>query len=268
MNLTALRSGAALTLDDVRRVAPSVFAEHASPKASAKYQFIPTFEIVTRLQENGMVIVAAAQAKTRLATNRGFTFHQLRFRRASDLALAPRARAVGDVFPEIVLSNSHDLSTAYNVNAGLFRLACMNGMTLPIGRGWGYGTRHTGDVVGEIVDGTFKLIDAFPKLMDTVERWRGVHLTRDQQLAFADAAMPLRFPIGAQVDVEDLVRVRREDDRENDLWTTYNRLQENLLRKGTPVGRRTSRDVTSLVVDTRINKSLWTLAERLEEIVS
>jgi hypothetical protein len=66
------------------------------------------------------------------------------------------------------------------------------------------------------------------------------------------------------------------------LWTTFNRVQENVIRGGLSArapatiengrrvrGRRvTTREVTGIDQDVKLNKSLWILGERMAELLS
>lgn len=63
---------------------------------------------------------------------------------------------------------------------------------------------------------------------------------------------------------------RRYEDRQDDLWTTYQRLQENLLKGGlsgrTAQGKRThTRAVNGIDGDVKLNRALWVMAESLLE---
>ena len=63
---------------------------------------------------------------------------------------------------------------------------------------------------------------------------------------------------------------RRYEDRQDDLWTTYQRLQENLLKGGIPgrtaQGKRThTRSVNGIDGDVKLNRALWVMAESLLE---
>jgi len=56
-----------------------------------------------------------------------------------------------------------------------------------------------------------------------------------------------------------------------DLWTTFNTVQENLIRGGlrgrTAKGNRTStRAVKGVSENVRLNKALWTLAEKMAQL--
>jgi hypothetical protein len=60
---------------------------------------------------------------------------------------------------------------------------------------------------------------------------------------------------------------RRYDDQKNDLWTTYNRVQENVIKGGIrQVNRRKSRGVNGIDENLRLNKALWTLAEQMKQL--
>lgn len=68
---------------------------------------------------------------------------------------------------------------------------------------------------------------------------------------------------------------RRHADAGNDLWRTFNRVQENAIRGGMSAWdrdaaghrrRTTTRDVNGIDADVRINKALWMLGERMAQI--
>ena len=62
---------------------------------------------------------------------------------------------------------------------------------------------------------------------------------------------------------------RRSHDVGNDLWTVFNRIQENVTRNGNvPTEkvnnrRRSIRTIRSIDADLTINKKLWEAAEQL-----
>jgi hypothetical protein len=99
-----------------------VFAASPLPGVSERYAFVPTAQIVSRLRGAGWIPVTAFEQRVRLDERRGFQKHLLRFQRAD---VVP---ARGEYTPELVLVNSHDRSSAYQLHAGLFRFVCGNGM--------------------------------------------------------------------------------------------------------------------------------------------
>lgn len=61
---------------------------------------------------------------------------------------------------------------------------------------------------------------------------------------------------------------RRRQDESDDLWTTYQRIQENLLKGGlsgrTAQGKRThTRAVNGIDGDVKLNRALWVMAENM-----
>ncbi|KPC54864.1 Uncharacterized protein AC509_5289 [Pseudomonas amygdali pv. morsprunorum] len=62
---------------------------------------------------------------------------------------------------------------------------------------------------------------------------------------------------------------RRREDRSGDLWTTFNRVQENTIIGGltgrNKQGRRTTtRAVNGIDQDVKLNRALWVLAQALQ----
>jgi len=71
------------------------------------------------------------------------------------------------------------------------------------------------------------------------------------------------------VDARTLLTLRRAEDQSSDLWTTFNRVQENLVRGGLSDGRRnrlgrlrTLRALTGIDSKIGLTKGLWSLAEQ------
>lgn len=267
-------SGTALDHNHIKAYAPSVFAERPWMKMSAKYQFVPTIKIIEGMQQEGFNVVKATQSKSRIEGKGEFTKHMLRFRR-SDQALT-----VGDTFPEVVLVNSHDGTSAYKLYAGLFRLACANGMVCCLGNLSEYTTRHTGNIQGEVIEASYKIVQDFPQIIDQVATWRGKELTTQQQVAFAESAALLRWEQEQeQPTPERLLAVRRPEDRaeEKSLWGASQRVQEALIRggnrydhrdeRGRLLQRRRTRGVTGIDQDVKLNRALWALTEKMASLL-
>lgn len=272
---------APLTIEQIQRAAPSAFAAEAYQDMSDRYAYIPTERVIQGMQAAGFSVFSAKQSRTREADRREHTKHMLRFRTAGDYATIK----VGDVIPEVVLVNSHDGTSAYKLMAGLFRLACSNGLMVSEGLIDSISIRHTGNVVDDVIEGTFRILDDLPKALDTVQEWRGLALTDGQQAAYAEAAHVIRFAdadgkVETPITAAQLLAPRRTVDRENDLFTTFNRVQENVIKGGLSARRRrepgergtiratTTRQVNGIAEDVRLNKALWTLTERMAALVS
>jgi hypothetical protein len=90
----------------------------------------------------------------------------------------------------------------------------------------------------------------------------------DQKIDFATKAIGIRWKNTEDIStltLETIVNPLRNGDVESNLWTTFNVVQEKLIRGGfvKEQGRKTRvvKPITSLTMDTMINKKLWELAE-------
>src|SRR5829696_9230501 len=75
----------ALSSDDLRRCAPSVYAEHARPGVSSRYTFVSTAQVVALLGAEGWEPVKASEQRVRLEDRIGFQMHEIRFARRVDV---------------------------------------------------------------------------------------------------------------------------------------------------------------------------------------
>lgn len=259
-----------LSNDQLMATCPSIFAQtpwggDATHKGmSAKYDFIPTIQVIDKMRDEGLLPVKAMQAKTRIEGKGDFTRHIIRFR-SSRLSWN-----VGDSLPEIVLVNSHDGSSSYQLSAGIFRLVCSNGMIVQSHDFGSYSTRHQGNVIDGVLDATYKIMDDVPMLEDRVHSYQALTLTQDQQKAYCERAIGLRWDKDEKgqypCDPTQLLRTRRSADNGDSLWLSYQRVQENLIKGGIrPLshhGRRT-RKVISPLSDYKLNRDLWALTEEI-----
>lgn len=257
----------ALTDDALRRVAPSVFADRPAPGLSNRYGFVPTIAAVDTLRESGFLPVKVEQSSSRTEGGHQFARHLIRFRTASDIAALVPDREFG----EIVLSNSHDGSSGYQLSAGIFRVICANGMICESADMGAIRVRHTGnrEFRMRIIDATKSIGDYTPRAMGRIERWRQMELTPPDRGMLVDMATTVR-PVGAAIKPDAILMPRRPDDRSGDLWTTFNVVQESLVRGGlsgeSATGRKVqTRPIASVDESIRVNRGLWSVAERMAD---
>lgn len=264
-------AGDFLTEEQLRRSIPAIFAETPHESRSDRYRFIPTVDVLHGLSREGFRPVFAATALARDSGMQGYTKHMLRFRRADDLA------RVGEV-PEIIGINSHGGQCSYQMLAGIFRFVCANGLVLG-DKFQDIRAKHSGRMVDDVIEGTYRVVDTFAETLDNVAQMKALPLAEPEQLAFAEAAAILRTDPAEGEQPSISARAfnvpRRYEDRSNDLWTTFNRVQENTLRgglHGRAIGsngrsrRVTTREVQGIDQNVKLNRALWTLAERMREI--
>lgn len=257
-----------LSNDRIRALAPSAFAEAAHDSRSSRYTYIPTSRIIDAMRNEGFDVVGASQSRSRNPNKVAFTKHMIKFARANQ-----QVSAVGDSIAQVVLVNSHDGSSAYQLMAGLFRLVCLNGLIVSDSTVECLRVPHAGDVVGRVIEGSYEVIEGADKAAAVASEWRSTKLDPLEQEAFASAALRLRWesPEKAPITANRLLQVRREDDRATDLWTTFNRAQEALVGGGQrtrlATGRRaTVRPVNGIDGNVALNRALWALAENMAAI--
>ncbi len=132
--------------------------------------------------------------------------------------------------------------------------------------------RHSKLDTDEVVRASFRLLEFVPKVGELVNRFRFRALEARESLALAEQALVLRYGRieKAPVAADTLLKARRPEDEGTDLWTTMNRVQENLVRGGVSDFHRDDRGQLRSVRELRgidskvgLNKGLWGLAEKL-----
>lgn len=103
-----------------------------------------------------------------------------------------------------------------------------------------------------------------PNVLGQIDTWKATTLTDAQQRSYAQEALTLRYGEQPPVTPAQVLQPRRPDDRIPDLFTTFNSVQEHLLRGGLtgqrPDGRRViTRRLSAIDATTRLNLALWDL---------
>ncbi len=250
-------------------LAPSVFAGAAHAKVSDRYSFIPTATVVEGLRAEGWAPVWAGEQRIRLSDRQGFQKHMIRLARTDDLKRTQAER------PELVLVNSHDRSSAYQLHAGIFRFVCSNGMILADSVFARISIMHVNFEPSKVIEASFNIVREMPAISDLLEGYKARTLNTLERRAFGEAALILKYdelekaPVGA----EKILAHRRSEDAAPTLWNVLNVVQENMMEGGQrdynrrrPDSRRffgKSRAVKGLDESVKLNKALWHLAETL-----
>ena len=266
--------GESLTMDEMRRSLPSIFAAEPHESRSHRYVYISTEEMLERMMLGGFLPVEARTALPKDMTRTGHAKHSLRFRGKVDLDKPDNARFGKDAAYEVILRNAHDGTGSYQMLAGLIRYACENGLVIADGTVESIRVQHTGNadlLIDRVLRGAAAILARGPEVALTIRAWRTMELSPVEVSAFAKAAHKIRFgkPDG-QVSVikpEQLTSPRRPADTGKSLWDVFNVVQENATRGGlegrsTTTSRRvTTRAIASIDDDLRLNRRLWELAD-------
>ena len=239
----------------------SALASAPAPTVSSRYQFVDSREIVRRFADEGWQVASASAAAPR-KNAAAFAKHIIDFRH-------PDLREIRGAVPRIILTNSHDGSSSARLLAGVFRFVCSNGLVVG-DVAHNEIVRHAGDAAADLIHRMRTLSRNTVQLYDKIDRWSNKQLTRTQRTTFARFAAQLRWGDAHRFEPEDLLMVRRAEDDRGDLWTTFNRLQENTVRGGieglSRSGRAaTSRPLSDITRSVDYNAQLWQLAEEVAE---
>lgn len=245
-----------LSLETLKERTPSVFATSPSPKMSQKYTFVPTIEIVENFDREGWKVYTANQI------GKGqYAQHELRLRNGA----LPN---VGDSLIEAVIRNSHNGLSAFSVSAGLYRLVCSNGLTVPTSVADSISVRHMKFDMGTIREITDQFAERLPVIQRSVGKMESTFLEEDKLIDFVNKSALIRWEKGSipKINVEDFLRPERDGDVGNSVWKTFNVIQEKFVRGGlkyqSKKGRLTTmKELKNFQNINKINTNLWELAE-------
>ena len=202
--------------------------------------------------------------------------HMIRLARTDDLKLTQAER------PELVLVNSHDRSSAYQLHAGVFRFVCSNGMILADTVFARISIMHVNFDPATVIEASFNVVREMPRIADLLEGYKARTLNTTEHRAFGEAALILKYDSldKAPVGVDKILAHRRSEDAKPTLYNALNVVHENMIdgeqrdwnrRRPTTPERPSSnrrffgktRPVKGLDENVRLNKALWHLAESL-----
>jgi hypothetical protein len=260
-----------LNLNEIGESCPAALTQVQSSNLSHVYRFIPTTEVIDILGELGWVPTQAVQTKSRKGNEDTIPFkkHMIRFRNEGNETISKK---IGDTHPEIVLTNSHDGSSSFKFHVGLFRLVCSNGLVIADKTFDEFRVMHKGFQKEDILKVVQMATEKIPMVVGKVQEMMSKDLSKSQQYDFAKLVADNRWGEDKLIDVNQILKVRREADRGDDLWSVFNRVQENLLSGGiltiTPkdngkVRRSRSRSIRSIDQNLEVNKMLWNLTETI-----
>ncbi len=251
---------------------PAVIAEQPMAGASNRYNFIRTIEIVKLFEKKGWFVrYAEASRVPEHSIHYGFQTHVIRFSPEKEKLCILDEQGNLEAFPEIILTNSHNRYTSFKIDMGLFRLVCANGMVTGESFMGQMKVKHLEDYSG-LVDTTVQgCLQTIPSIMERVRSFRQVDLTTKQQINFAKKSIALRWDLESlEFAPKDFLQRTREEDKGNDLWKTFNVIQDKLIKGGSFAkvkGEEKEKTVTLKAMQSpkeilSVNKRLWDMAEK------
>jgi hypothetical protein len=171
-----IRRDRPLTHEELMQHTPSVFGEEKHTSRSERYAYIPTISLLDSLQRECFQPFFACQTRVRDPRRREHTKHMLRLRREGQIT--------GKQVPEIILLNSHDGTSSYQMLPGLFRAVCQNGLVC--GESFGeVRVPHKGDVVSQVIEGAYEVLGIFERVEEKRDVMQSLLLPPPAQQALA-----------------------------------------------------------------------------------
>ena len=125
-------------------------------------------------------------------------------------------------------------------------------------------TLHRQGAFGDssITDTLLEAFNQFGNITKRIDVMKARELSTEEQQMLARYAYYIRFRYRMmqpkKVDTNHLLTPRRSVDAKNDLWTTFNVIQENLTHGGPRIGK----GITQFQDELRFNQELWTGADK------
>jgi len=258
-----LKNSEFLSKEQIKSKAPSIFTSTAAQGVSDKYTHIPTSNVIDDMDLLGWKVVDAKEVKARKGI--GFQKHLLVFRN-EDVVING---ADGDtVYPQILLTNSHDGKNSFTFTAGLFRMICENGLVVSTEQFEDVKMRHMGYTFEELQEQIKGMVERLPLTVESMNKMKQIEMSQEAAIEFAQKAIATRFKENEieniSVDANQLLIPTRKEDEGNDLWSVFNVVQEKILEGdfnytfGVKV--RKARKIKNFNQDLKINKELFNLA--------
>jgi hypothetical protein len=215
----------------------------------------------------GWGVVDAKEVKARKNSTKGFQKHLLVFRN-DDVVINGDD---GDtVFPQILLTNSHDGKNSFTFTAGLFRMVCENGLVVSTTEFENMKIRHMGYDFETLQETIKIMVEKLPLTVESMNKLRQTEMEEKQILEFARKALDVRFGENKtntqhiKVDLKEFVTPTRQEDYGNDLWSVFNVVQEKIIEGdfeytfGSKI--RKARRIKNFKQDLELNAKLYDLA--------
>ncbi|WP_224504942.1 DUF932 domain-containing protein, partial [Escherichia coli] len=178
-HVNQIRRDRPLTHEELMHYVPSIFGEDRHTSRSERYAYIPTITVLESLQREGFQPFFACQTRVRDPGRRGYTRHMLRLRRDGEIN--------GQHVPEIILLNSHDGTSSYQMLPGYFRFVCQNGGVC--GQSLGeVRVPHRGNVVEKVIEGAYEVVGVFDRIEEKRDAMQSLVLPPPSRQALAQAA--------------------------------------------------------------------------------
>jgi len=215
-------------------------------KIKTREFYIPTLDVITKLQHEGWQLKGVDEQRGK---NRKISSNYVQMQHP-DFAVK-NSKGKDEAYTSITISNSCNGNKPLQMSLGMFRQVCTNGLVMFDQHAEAENIKH--------IEINYRNLDRFitsvtnktGKLLTEVSEMKHKGLSIEDMRKLAREAASLRYNDLEDINIDDLLTVNRVEDESNDLWTVFNRIQENLTH-----------DVSNMSEDIRLNKQLFSLANQ------
>ncbi len=285
-----LDSSKYLSKNELREIAPSIFSTEPSPEVSSKYSHIPTDKLIDDMELLGWQPIDAKEVQSRTPKTSGYQKHLVVFRnddivinqmpgnvvqsnssptgyRNLDGTFAKK-NPLDTVFPQILLTNSHDGKNAFTFTAGLFRMVCENGLVISTNEFEKVAIRHMGYDFDELQKQITDMVEKLPLTVASMNKMIDTKMEQESILKFAKDMLAVRFPEDElkriTINMDEFITPVRPEDKGEDLWSVFNTIQEKIIEGdfeytiGTK--HRKARQIKNFKQDMDLNSKMFDVA--------
>ena len=229
---------------------------------SDKYQFISTMDYLEPFLKQGWQIDTVMQGKNIYSKHATKLRHPTLFKNAID-----------GCSPNLLILNSHDRSCKFTVYTGFIRSWCFNGNV------WGediegLSFKHIGKNIADKIDNSyFKITAHLEDMFQKLEKLQKIETTLDLKSNLVANISKSLFETDTEKYKKEVLHVaphglfttRRIEDRNTDFFTTYQKVQENIVRNGAlkVILKETNKETNEVKI---VNRSLRASEFRLKSI--
>lgn len=225
-------------------------------RIKSKPVMVESLDAVREFQRQGWNIAGAYETRGK---NRKVNSHFIRMEHPDFTVKNSKGKT--EAVATMNISNSCTGAQPMELDLGAYRQVCSNGLVAH--------TSYSSAKVPHSEKGQYTLQEILCDLgirtqgvMEEFNKLKEKQLSPKEMINLATQAADARFGKGHRIDVSQLLNVVREEDKSDDVWTVFNRIQENLTQPhrivdhmGNMIG-----GVSSIEEDTRINKELFEMA--------
>ena len=285
-----LKSNNQLSKDELREIAPSIFSTKPSPEVSKKYSHIPTDRLIDDMELLGWNVIDAKEVNARTKGTKGYQKHLVVFRNDDivinqmpsnivESSTSPtgyrrtngtfaKKNPIDTVFPQILLTNSHDGKNAFTFTAGLFRMICENGLVISTNEFEKVSIRHMGYDFEELQKQVTEMVEQLPLTVESMNKMIDTKMNQKMIMDFAKDMLAVRFPEDElkriTIDMDEFITPVRPEDKGDDLWSVFNTIQEKIIEGdfdytvGTK--HRKARQIKNFKQDMDLNSKMFDVA--------